>query len=519
HAFDPLNTGPSQRDFSDGALLRELTTYPLDTNLNYLNGWLAAHGLTPIAPAMLPSPRDWLLAARAYTQIGAEWPAHMARIDPAELNKLSAVGLQLEQAISNITAPTAVTTAGDSIFDVVSTLYTSKMTQLNNGLSGIETAYLEELRPTFVDPAVPFDLFGGTEQLLHKTQGSPDLWMPAGYSQIELDDPESFTPILLSVPLSVQNIVSLERHQLLAAFIKLPSSQTRITMQVAESNRQNFPCPLPLKPKDCVSSANVTVTVELHFGSLVWKTLVHDMGSVVMGRLESATGHIASTWESKKAAFDLHAVVIPPSPDQQVIIDSRNTNLKGGLDSRLQEYQQGLYARMVDQMDSGALHPLMVEIAGVKALLDAFTSLGLPRAVANDEFLHAILFGDQRIFDDALIIETFALRATQPITGPSLLVNLRPLLMQQSTERVQLYVTLVDGYLAAIAAGGAANAASVAAVEAGGYAEGADYLTSARRALEITVRIARIPRLQTPPVPPPAPPAGAFRIDLPAVSK
>ncbi|MGL4647797.1 MAG: hypothetical protein ACRC1H_00205, partial [Caldilineaceae bacterium] len=33
HAFDPLNTGPSQRDYSDGALLRELTTYPLDTNL------------------------------------------------------------------------------------------------------------------------------------------------------------------------------------------------------------------------------------------------------------------------------------------------------------------------------------------------------------------------------------------------------------------------------------------------------------------------------------------------------
>lgn len=523
HAFDPLNTGPSQRDFSDGALLHELTTYPLDTNLNYLNGWLPLHGLPAIATGMLPSPRDWLLASRAYTQLGAEWPEHMAKIDAAELTELLAVGLQLEEAISKITAPTEVNSAGDSIFDVVTALYNAKLAQLNTGLQQIESTYLGELQATLLDTAVPFDLFGGTDQELHKAQGSPDLWLPPGYTKIELDDPINFVPKILSVPTSIQNLVLQERRQLLAELLKLGSSQTRITMVAAEDNRQNFPCPPPLKPKDCVSSAHVVVTVELHFGSLVWKTLTYDMGTVVMGRLENVVEFVTRTWETKKAEFDVNAVTVPPTPDQQALIDSRFQSLKGSLDARLDDLQQGLYARMFDQMDSGSLHAKMVEIAGVKALIDAFTSLGLPRAVENDEFLHAILFGEQRIFDDALILDTFAISATQPITGPSLLVNLRPLLMQKSAARVQLYIELVDGYLAAIAAGENPQAANVAAVAADGYTEGADYLASARHALDLTVRIARIPRPQAPPTPTPSPtpvpPGGSIEVYLPLVGK
>ena len=107
--------------------------------------------------------------------------------------------------------------------------------------------------------------------------------------------------------------------------------------------------------------------------------------------------------------------------------------------------------------------------------------------------------------------------------GPALLVKQRPLLMERAAARVQLYIQLVDGYLAAIAAaenaqaasvGTDASAASVAAVAADGYAEGADYLAGARRALDITVRIARIPRPQTP-----APAGGSFRLFLPLVDR
>ncbi len=513
HAFDPLNTGPTQRDFTDGALFHELTTYPLDTNLNYLNGWLPLHGLPPIAGGMLANPRDWLLASRAYTQLGAEWPQHMAQIDAAELNELMAVGLQLEQAIARIAAPTSVNAGGESIFDVVAALYNSKMAQLDGGLAAIENTYLEEQRATFADAAVPFNLFGGAEQTLVTAPGSTEPWMPVGYTRIELDDPPNFQPVILSVPLSIRDMVLLEKNQLLAEFLKNPAAQTRITAFATETNRTNFPCQPPLKPVNCSSSSNMTLTVELRYGTLVWKTLLYDMGQVVMGRLETPVEYLARTWESRKPEFDAVAQVVPPSPDQQAIINTRFINLKGSLDAKLQQMQQGLYARMVDQMDSGTLHALMVEIAGVKKLLDAFTTLGLPRAVANDEFLHAILFGNERIFDDVLIINTFALAATQPIVGPALLVNQRPLLAQNSTARVLLYITIVDEYLAAIAAGPTvAASAAPDAIAAAGYVEGADYLASARRALELTVRIARI----TPQSPVPA---GSFRVFLPVVDR
>ncbi|MCE7988847.1 MAG: hypothetical protein DYG89_47435 [Caldilinea sp. CFX5] len=57
HAFDPGNVGPTQRDYGDAALLNELTTYPIDANLNYINGWLVTHGFPAISSKPLPSPR------------------------------------------------------------------------------------------------------------------------------------------------------------------------------------------------------------------------------------------------------------------------------------------------------------------------------------------------------------------------------------------------------------------------------------------------------------------------------
>ena len=68
NAFDALSAGPTQRDYSDGQVLTELNAYPLDANLNYLNGWLQAHGMTPFAAKRLASPRDWAFASRAYAR-------------------------------------------------------------------------------------------------------------------------------------------------------------------------------------------------------------------------------------------------------------------------------------------------------------------------------------------------------------------------------------------------------------------------------------------------------------------
>ncbi|MCB0105877.1 MAG: hypothetical protein KDE53_08205, partial [Caldilineaceae bacterium] len=163
HAFDALATGPSQRDFSDGALLAELNALPLDANLNYLNSWLQLHGVPALAGNRLASPRDWLFASRAYGQLGVEWPQHMARIDPQRQTALTAVGTDLESAIRNISTIDGPNgpQGNHQLFDTVVGFYNGKVTTLHSKLSEMEAAYIKE---RFGDtPQV--DLFGGVDQV------------------------------------------------------------------------------------------------------------------------------------------------------------------------------------------------------------------------------------------------------------------------------------------------------------------------------------------------------------------
>lgn len=108
-------------------------------------------------------------------------------------------------------------------------------------------------------------------------------------------------------------------------------------------------------------------------------------------------------------------------------------------------------------------------------LLENFVSLGLPRAVSGDEFLHAMLFGDQRLMDDSQILQSYALSATQPITGPNLLVNPRLVLKQVADQRSAVLAGMIDDYLDAITTKD--------------HAEAADYIVNTRRALGLTMRI------------------------------
>ena len=92
-----------------------------------------------------------------------------------------------------------------------------------------------------------------------------------------------------------------------------------------------------------------------------------------------------------------------------------------------------------------AAHPAAVRVAGGKALVDNVVTLGLPHAVSSDEFLHAMLYGSQRLMDDSQILQTYAVSATQPITGASLLLNPRLALDQTAERRSAVLGGIVGG--------------------------------------------------------------------------
>ena len=89
HAKDALQAGPSDRDFGEDDVFRELTL-PLATNINYLREAPAAlFGLAPLAPDRLANPFDWIVASEAYAQLSEESPDHAARISPLRVVETS----------------------------------------------------------------------------------------------------------------------------------------------------------------------------------------------------------------------------------------------------------------------------------------------------------------------------------------------------------------------------------------------------------------------------------------------
>ncbi len=95
------------------------------------------------------------------------------------------------------------------------------------------------------------------------------------------------------------------------------------------------------------------------------------------------------------------------------------------VETRLEQLQQSLYAQVSRELANGSLALAANELAGAKMLLDAFVDTGFSNALDDDDFFHALLFGEQRVIDREQVQAAFTLSATQPISGAALLVNPR----------------------------------------------------------------------------------------------
>jgi hypothetical protein len=100
---DEILGGPLQRSFSDAALLDELTTLPLATNINYLSQLPQVRfGLPALSNARLSNPLDWGVASESYSQLSEEWPPHAALIEAGRLAGVRDSGQRLASALNAI---------------------------------------------------------------------------------------------------------------------------------------------------------------------------------------------------------------------------------------------------------------------------------------------------------------------------------------------------------------------------------------------------------------------------------
>jgi hypothetical protein len=469
HAFDPVNAGPTQRDYSDSGLLTELNAYPFDANLNYLNGWLVVHDLPAIANQPLPSARDWLLASRAYTQLALEEPERMATFiqnDPQRQARLNQIGVELETAMHNLsTRLTPTGTLGNSLlFTTAITLYQSKLNAIDSELQTLETAFVNEMRAG-LQRNEPFDLYGGVDQ--------PLTFQAARFQQISYGDMGQTLPAPGNL---AAHIAGYNRYNLAEYFAISNTAQISVSIFGVLSNARPQPGCTP-DPDICPMMGDLEITLGVHYGTVLIAGLEFMAGrttlQVVKGDLESATDYVVRNWGSLRGRFEAGATAIAPSLPVAAQRAALLTDLASRLEERLASYQQALYGRARNDLTAGSLKLKAVELAGSKALIDSLVTLGLPRAVSSDEFVHAMLFGNQQLVNDHQIVESYAISFTRPIT-----MNPRLALRQTADQRTEAFAGLINEYLDAITAQE--------------HIEAPDYIANTRRALDLTVRIVQL---------------------------
>lgn len=461
HAFDPLNAGPTQRDFSDAQTLSELNAYPFDANINYINGWLSAHGLPAISDKRLPSPRDWLFASRAYTQLALEWPDHMERIDPKRGEALSKIGMDLENAMRNLsTLHVMSNTVGNQLlFSTVITNYQSKVDGLDSSIESIENAFMNEVRSGRLQRAEPFSVHGGAYQSL--TYRAP------GVRVADCGNPEGNSyrlPSQLTDRIPSFDVFNLAEYFKLGKFGSCAFDRWANITRVCTA-------------AECYDTGDHSVVLQITFeGTLVMKQTV----PTERMRVPADGNWVHTYWGlyDMPAKFAASPLPDPLSAAEAAALQKLFDGTLKKVETQLSGYEKELYGRILNEMDKGSLKGVVAEVDGSKALLDTVISLGLPRAASNDEFLHGILYGNQQLIDEKPLIQSYVSRLAQPIEGSNLGNNPRFMLANIADQRREALQGIVNQYLAGITSQE--------------YVEEADYIASTRRALDLTLRIVKV---------------------------
>lgn len=435
HSFDALATGPSARLYDDDHLYEELSKHPLDTNVNYLAEWIRRRlGLTPFASARLPNPRDLAVGSRAYTEFSQDSPQHAIKIDPARAQAIRRAGNELKVAFGRI-ANMGTATAPQpnyALFDKLVTNYRDKLSALGRELQVVENERLEALRigdprATEDDRQAKLDLWGGASQQLNAAD-MPDLSTVQGCGQ----PPDNVKELLIPAPYFV------------ARYLRYGDLVVVCDAEWIHTRSRVYP-----RAGTTIDYGYLEVTLSSKFGDRVIRARrVADPTEV---QYQSCTGdecvgadpyaRAASNWTAGynfKAQFETSSALVSD--------DTAYTNETAAkVEQRLRLEQQQLYQKILDGLAVGPVYTAATRLSGSKAVLDAFITLGLPRALENDEFLRSFLYGDQRLMDEddeERITSTYSTALINPPAG-----NIRHDLMNVAQERIDALGSLLRAYL------------------------------------------------------------------------
>ncbi len=417
-----LWAGTGRTDFSDAGIADNIFNFPLSVNINWLAQFPAANlGLAPLSATVLPNPYEWVLGTQAYRQLLREWPQYGANVSPTDLEGMEQLGYAVQNAVASGPTAGAGATTPSPLFDALISKYRSKVSSLRNNVTLIEQNYITNPSNSVIDPAgrLTLNLWAGA--LAQTTPWRPSL-TTCGPVAVSLGDSlKSKIPTLDAVG----QVLGFGQATACVTVLAWAGEQTVDTQFGAASfaicgNFGGY-------RRDIV--ARISVALEFRFaGVVIWRGQVTPSKSYTkeswafLNCMQQGPGHqqnsavsiVQSDWQG---IFEpaLNAVAPNLTTNEQAAVATLST-LVGQVENVLRAHQHGIYGQTYSELTAaGPANGSLKQVNGIKALILAYTSLLLPRTMEENDYVRALVSGNQSILGEEDIATLYAKASSEPI--------------------------------------------------------------------------------------------------------
>lgn len=382
---DSIALGPLNRDYGDNRIYDELTTYPLEANINYLAQFPARNlGLPPLANSVLSNPRYLLVSTNADALLRAENPDLNQR-NPvlARRKAMFDLGKQVQAMVEAVTIlnTSSGPKANHPLFDRLLSKYDEKAGKLRDAIKKVEDDY--------------------KNAAANRVVRDVDVWRDA----YQPEPPPS-------VPSAIQNCIT---YPGLSFSLMSPNNLAKLDQAM----------PKPFSTASRMGLGDLSYCLDLNWGqsSGVTNNLIINLikryratgqsessgwfvsltlggfGPSVAGDFNAVVSRWNSEWKSR---FEQEATVVNRYTTQQLEDTANRVN------ALLQTHRVALASKILAELNAGSLQNPLRELAGARKLLESYLELGMSRSLEENDTLRGLLYGDQQLPDDAYLKAVYA---------------------------------------------------------------------------------------------------------------
>jgi hypothetical protein len=404
---------------------------PWDQNVMYLAHWADRNLDTDAWPReaqLLPNPLTWATAAGAYADIQLDWPdlaaAHTTQRRRAEVR---AAGEELNASLRAITVVKGdPATPNARLFPGLVAAYRA----CADAIFGDGQAISRVERDTA--PASGLDPWGGPNQAGAK--------LPDGLATVSMPD----TGAALPAPA----IANCPPEYAVAAALGV----TKLAISCSSEWRDVREQPINDTYSEFYGWPLVTLTASCD-GAAIFENVVRGPEQLITtGGPGAYSGGgdpspaVRAGWDNDPGYKEKAGGSWTPASGEQ---EARAAAAVAAQKSLL-GLQADAYAAIAKQLRAGEpAAPYADELAGVKALIAAFVGLGLPRALASDDLLRALLYGSISLIDGQAVRDAYA--GDKPAAGRA---NLRVRLRDEAERGIAAFAKVIGAYTARLASDG-----------------------------------------------------------------